>query len=75
MSVIILRARAEQTAEQRKECEVFTQNYEAHTAHTQEEVHRYLDCNPLKDVIYITWVSILLLGLVFLLTVVWRNKK
>jgi hypothetical protein len=75
MSVIILRARAEQTAEQRKECEVFTRNYESHTAHTQEEVHRYLECNPLKDVTYVAWVSVVLFGLLFLLYWVWRNKK
>lgn len=75
MSVIILRAHQEKTAEQRRECEVFTQNYEAHTAHTQEEVHRYLDCNPLKDAGYIAWTSAVILGLAFLLFWLWRNKK
>lgn len=75
MSVIILMAGREKTAEQRRECAVFTQKYEAHTAHTQEEVHRYLECNPLKDVTYVATSSVVILGLCFLLFWVWRNKK
>lgn len=75
MSVILLMAHREKTAEQRRECEVFTQNYETHTAHTQEEVHRYLECNPLKDVSYVAWSITVILGLLFFTYWLWRNKK
>jgi len=74
MSVIILKAPREKTAEERRECEVFTQNYNAHTAHTQEEIHRHLECNPLKAVGYVEWSVAAILGLFFLYWL-WRNKK